>query len=107
MYSFDAHNGRATCTAKVHVKREPAVVTKTLHALKVLDNVDSVDFEVAFSRADVKATWSRDNRILRGNRFVTQRIDDLTWHLTIKNPTEEDSGLYCVECEDCASSPKA
>ena len=23
--------------------------------------------------------------------------------MTLKNPTVEDTGLYCVECEDCAS----
>ena len=31
------------------------------------------------------------------------RVDRYTWHLVVKNPTVEDSGLYCVECEDCAS----
>ena len=37
IYQFDAQNGRATCTARVHVKREPAVVVRPLDALKIRD----------------------------------------------------------------------
>ena len=102
-YTFDAQNGRATCTAKVHVKREPAVVIRPLDAQKIRDSEKQVEFEVEFSRDDIKATWSRDNRVLRGERFVMTRVDRRKWHLTLKNPIVEDTGLYCVECDDCAS----
>ena len=102
MYVFDAQNGRATCTAKVHVKREPAVVIRPLDAQKIRDCEKTVEFEVEFSRGDISATWSRDNRVLRGDRFKTTRMSKTVWHLTLHNPTVEDSGLYCVECDDCA-----
>ena len=55
MYVFDAQNGRATCTAKVHVKREPAVVIRPLDAQKVRDCEKTVEFEVEFSRGDISA----------------------------------------------------
>ena len=103
LYTFDAQEGRATCTAKVHVKREPAVVTKELVAQKIRDSADFCEFLVAFSRPDVKIVWSRDNRVLRNERYRIDRLTDNEWKLRIENPVEEDSGLYCAECEDCSS----
>ena len=103
LYTFDAQEGRATCTAKVHVKREPATVTKQLVARKIRDTEPFVEFVAEFSRPDIKVVWSRDNKVLRGDQYEINRISDVAWSLIIKEPTEAESGLYCAECEDCSS----
>ena len=103
LYTFDAQDGRATCTAKVHVKREPAVVTKQLVARKIRDTEPFVEFVAEFSRPDIKVVWSRDNKVLRGDQYEINRISNTAWSLIIKEPTEAESGLYCAECEDCST----
>ena len=75
LYTFDAQEGRATCTAKVHVKREPATVTKQLVARKIRDTEPFVEFVAEFSRPDVKVVWSRDNRSVFENLFSSNLND--------------------------------